>query len=41
MIKNVLKDFGFIPDKNFHPHITSGKSKGQNKIEWTYRTLKH
>jgi len=30
-IKSVLKKFGFIPDKNFHPHITLARVKGKIK----------
>lgn len=32
-IKNVVKDFGLIPDKNFHPHITLARVKGKVKLK--------
>lgn len=35
IIKNISKDFGFIPDKNFHPHITLGRVKGRIKLNDT------
>lgn len=32
-IKNVMKDFGFVPDKNFHPHITLARVMGRVKLK--------
>ena len=32
-IKNILNDFGFTQDKNFHPHITLARIKGKIKLK--------
>ncbi|MBN8571548.1 MAG: RNA 2',3'-cyclic phosphodiesterase [Ignavibacteria bacterium] len=34
-IKNILCDFGFTQDKNFHPHITLARIKGKIKLKNT------
>lgn len=33
IIKDVMKDFGFTSDKNFHPHITLARVKGGVKLK--------
>ncbi len=31
-IKNTLLEYGYTPDKDFHPHITLGRVKGRIKL---------